>query len=270
MSQSPLPATPLNYSQPPSRGRPGLITAIGVMSIVVGSLSALGSLSGAVSGSMFLLMSRSGLFTPPAPPAPPRQVPATSPATTSTTLPTTANTVTTTVQFQSSSSFVVVGPGGATMTTTTGGGAGGAAAAPAATFVANPFARVNPFAAILSVVASILGLGVAIYLLVIGILTLRDSPSGAKLHWWYVIGKIPLVFFASAAGFWLQSSMMRGVMATMPAAPGGAPMTSPFASPVIMAVSAMMGALFALAYPVALIFVLRTRTVRDFYNTVRE
>jgi len=41
---APLAAQQLAYSQPPRRGRPGLITAIGVMSIVVGSLSILFSL----------------------------------------------------------------------------------------------------------------------------------------------------------------------------------------------------------------------------------
>lgn len=103
------------------------------------------------------------------------------------------------------STSVFIGPGGTMTTTTMPGGA------PAV--MGNAFGGISPVAAILSMLAELLSLGLAIFLLVAGIQTLRDSPSGAKLHRWYALLKIPLVIFATGVGLWLSSSVMKGMMA---------------------------------------------------------
>src|SRR5687768_1106014 len=65
----------LEYSHPSAAHRPGIIIAVGVMSIVVGCISGLANLSGAFSGVAFMMMSR--MQTPPTPtPAPAATAPA--------------------------------------------------------------------------------------------------------------------------------------------------------------------------------------------------
>jgi hypothetical protein len=102
---------------------------------------------------------------------------------------------------------------------------------------------------------------VAGLLITAGILTVRDSRKAARLHWIYVALKIPLVCVAAVAG-WM---MMQGMLASMrPAMPG---MAMPSW---IFAIGAVFGAAMGLAYPVALIIVLSTRAVRDYYRGVVE
>ena len=255
---SPDPVATLEYSYPTTQhGRPGIITAIGVMSIIVACLSGLASLWGAFSGVSYYMMSRMppAVFTPPPTPGP-----ATAPAGPTATATTTTTTTTSLVHSQSVS--VVIGPGGTTTTTTTPGGAAA---------MGNPFAHISPVAAILSIVANLLSLALAIFLLVAGIQTLRDSPRGAKLHWWYAWLKIPLVILATATGLWLSYGMMSGMMAIMPTGPGAAPPPPQMGFMWgYMLIWAIIPACLALAYPIALLFVLRSRSVRDFYNTFRE
>src|SRR5205814_7195799 len=68
-----------------------------------------------------------------------------------------------------------------------------------------PF-KVNSAAAGVSIVADLASIALAIYLFVIGILVLRDSRLGAKLHWWYVGLKIPAGIVAAVAGWVVWSS----------------------------------------------------------------
>jgi hypothetical protein len=153
-------------------------------------------------------------------------------------------------------SNVIVGPGGTSVSYTTTG--------PAPPVAGNPWSGIHPVAAILSLITSVLGLGLAIYLLVIGVLTLRYSPDGAKLHWRYVWMKIPLVVVATAAGIWVAAGMVRSITASMPPGAMPVPMT------LMMSISTIMGALFSLAYPIGLIAVLRSRTVREYYGSIRD
>jgi hypothetical protein len=91
-------------------------------------------------------------------------------------------------------------------------------------------------------------MGLAVYLLVIGILTLRQSLRARMLHWVYVWIKIPLAIACAWAWAAVVESMSSGA-----------------AAPV-----AWIGAIAALgagAYPVALIFALNTRSVKDYYAT---
>ena len=109
---------------------------------------------------------------------------------------------------------------------------------------------------------NLVSLGVAVILLTAGIMTLRDSRKAGKWHWVYLFVKIPLVILASVTGV----LMMRGTMSSMgigmpPGMPGGASFFS-----MMMLVSAVFGLAIGLAYPVALIFILRSRDVREYYS----
>jgi len=245
------PASMLDYSYATNRGRPGTVTAMGVISIVVACLTGLGSLMGMFSALGYIMMSRMPASTFTA--TPPTPVP-------TTTRPTGTPGVTLKTQTVTVSSWGIasgpVTPAGTTLPATTG---------PA--FTANPFAGISPIAAMLSMLTAVLSVGIAIYLLIAGIQVLRDSPGGAKLHRWYVMLKIPLVMFATAVALWLSSSMMSGMMASMP--PGTAAPNSGFEWGFMLA-GALVPASIGLAWPIALIFLLRSRSVRAYYNTVRE
>jgi hypothetical protein len=69
-----------------------------------------------------------------------------------------------------------------------------------------PF-RIDPTAAILAMCEAAVSLLVAIMLLVGGILLLRNSPAYLRLHWIYIIAKIPLVIVAAVAS-WMSSNAM--------------------------------------------------------------
>jgi len=86
-------------------------------------------------------------------------------------------------------------------------------------------------------------LALAVYLLVIGILTVRRSRLGRVLHWIFVGLKVPLAVLAS----WAAWSVTRELNT------GGAGW---WATP----------SLLGLIYPIALIFVLCGRSARDYYG----
>ena len=88
-------------------------------------------------------------------------------------------------------------------------------------------------------------LGLAAYLLVAGILTVRQARRGRLLHWLYVAVKIPAAIGAIVAGAWLWNSVK-----------GGGGLFSPWAVP----------AGLGLIYCVVLVPVLATRSVREYYR----
>jgi len=106
---------------------------------------------------------------------------------------------------------------------------------------------------------ALLSAAVAAYLIVAGILTLRNSLSGARLHWIYLILKLPLALIAGGLTWWLWSEFLT-VQSTNP--------SSGFAS--FAAITALIGIVFAALYPLALIFILQSRTVRDYYKSASE
>jgi len=223
-----------------------MLTAIGVISIIVACLTGLGSLMGVFSSLGYIMMSR---------------MPASTFTTTTAATPMTTATRPTGVTLQTYSSWSVAsGPGATTTTSTT------MPATTAPAFTGNPFGGISPTAAMLSMLAAVLSVGIAIYLLVAGIQVMRDSPSGATLHKWYVMLKIPLVVFAAAVGLWLSTSMVSGMMASMP--PGSAGANAGFQFGFMLA-GALVPAFIGLAWPTALIFLLRSKSVRGYYNTVR-
>jgi hypothetical protein len=166
-------------------------------------------------------------------------------------------------------------------------GSGGAASATPGTRTrrrgasTSPFAvktmtfRVNPLASVGTVLGELASAAMAIYLLIIGILVLRDVRAGGKLHWWYVAIKVPLVI-VTAVSWWvvwrdLTSSVAAFFVANplpgMP--PGAAPGGALSALGGVVAMWMTFAALIALVYPIALAIVLSSRTVRDYYGSVR-
>ena len=107
-----------------------------------------------------------------------------------------------------------------------------------------PVPAVSPGAAGGFLIAAAAQLAVAVYLLVIGILTVRRSRFGRVLHWVYVGVKLPLAAGAAVAVFYVCKSL-----------PEMRDATWAWEAPTIA------GGL----YPLALVFALCGRSVRDYY-----
>ena len=134
--------------------------------------------------------------------------------------------------------------------------------------IPNPMASIHPTAATLSMIEGILSGALAIYLLIVGIMTLRDSRAGGKLHWAYVALKIPLAILAAIAYTWLAMSLIAGINATAAAAassntPGAGPPPGTTGAAIFWIIL-LAGS--AIAYPIALSIALLSRTVRRYYN----
>ena len=114
---------------------------------------------------------------------------------------------------------------------------------------------INPVALGLMMVTSLLLMALAVYLLICGILTLRQSPRGRRLHLVYAFIKIPLSVTAGVASAWVMRDMMAGF--------GGAA----GAPPVQVALfSGGVPIFLGCAYPVALLIALNLRWVRQYYS----
>lgn len=119
--------------------------------------------------------------------------------------------------------------------------------------MAMPVLNISRAAVLLSMTMALGGLGLAVYLLVIGIMVLRDSPRGVRLHWIYVWVKIPLAIVGGVGMAWMMSTIM-------PVTPG----TGRAPAGVIFSVMALTQIALGSAYPVGLIFALRSRSVRAY------
>jgi hypothetical protein len=156
-------------------------------------------------------------------------------------------------------SVTTVGPGGMTRVTTSG------KRVPVRTV---PL-KLNAAAATASLAESALSLLLALLLFIAGVLVLRDSPRGATLHWTYVWIKIPLVIVAVVANAAMWSGFFNAFASAAAAGAPGSPAARMPGMGRVMLVWAMMAGGLALAYPIGLIFALRSRTVREYYNSVR-
>jgi hypothetical protein len=225
------PVAPLEYVSAYGyrQARPGIVTAVAILSIIVGSISGLSSIGGIFSGVAYLVMS-SGFF-----PSPAMTVTATS--TSSTTTIRTSSGSTVTVRSSAPTTMPVFGPG---------------------TF------RVDPGASILTIVEASLSIVAAILLIVGGVKLLHDSPGAWRLHRIYIVAKIPLVFVAGFAQWWVYTGLMSNMSTAF--GPGSPP---PPGGKLFMALPAAMSALIAMVYPVALIIVMCTRSVKDYIAAMR-
>jgi hypothetical protein len=126
-----------------------------------------------------------------------------------------------------------------------------------------PGFQVSSLAIATMTVALLANLGLAVYLLVIGIMTLRQHPLGGRLHAIYAWMKIPAAVVGGLAVGWMVHGVFSGMASTMPPAAGGPP------AEMIAAGYAVTLAGLGLIYPIALLIALRTRTIREYYASVR-
>ena len=103
--------------------------------------------------------------------------------------------------------------------------------------------------------------GLAIFLLVVGIQVLAGSFRARRLLKIYAWLKIPLAVTAGIALPIMFYEFVGGVAASTPGG-GAAPVAAGFA------VWGVVMTILSLAFPVALLITLRTRTVRNYYNAV--
>lgn len=94
----------------------------------------------------------------------------------------------------------------------------------------------------------------AIYLLVIGIMVVSNSPRGRRLHLIYAYLKLPLAIITAIASALMMQQLFAGTGAGI-------------AMNVGMSVSLIVNMLFACMYPIAVLIVMNTRTVRRYYMT---
>jgi hypothetical protein len=149
--------------------------------------------------------------------------------------------------------------GAVTSSNTWGGGAFGG--------VGGPVFQINGTAAAMAVAGTLLGGALGVYLLIIGILVLRQSLRGRRLHLIYALLKIPVAVLAGVGLAWMWSSFIVNVATTT----GG--VTPPAGVTSGMTAAAMWWAallvLLGCAYPIFLLVALRTPTVREYYATVK-
>ena len=133
---------------------------------------------------------------------------------------------------------------------------------PAATAATFNFPTISVFWSIVSIVAALLSLGLAIFLLVIGIQVFRSSPRGRKRHLRYAWMKMLLMFLGATAGAFMMQDMISGMSRA-----GQAPPVTP-----VWTVLMMTGgyALLRLGYPLALLIVMNTRRVKEYYQALGE
>lgn len=117
--------------------------------------------------------------------------------------------------------------------------------------------------AVLDAIGSVL---LSIYLLVIGIMVLRQSRRGRKLHLIYAWLKLPLVVLG-VIGWVMLINDFAASMSQMAPPGSGPPATSAMAAGFMTVLG--VGAVVSLAYPVALLIVLRTRRVKEYYAGVQ-
>jgi hypothetical protein len=118
-----------------------------------------------------------------------------------------------------------------------------------------PTIAINPLYLTTMAVSAIASMGLAVYLLVCGILALRQSQRARRWHLIYAGIKIPLAIVGAVA----SALVMRDMFGSMGAA-GGASPTLGF-SLGVGAVPLVLGC----AYPVALLIALNLKQVKDYY-----
>jgi hypothetical protein len=123
----------------------------------------------------------------------------------------------------------------------------------------NPFAKLklNPGVILLAICEDVASFALAIYLFVAGILLLRDSPHSRKRHLCYAMIKCPLATIAVIATYVL----FREFFSAMGTTPGG--------SIGIASMEAVFFGFMGFAYPVALFITMNTTGIRNYYAVAR-
>jgi hypothetical protein len=128
-----------------------------------------------------------------------------------------------------------------------------------------PRLAIHPLSIALVIGESIASGALAVYLLVIAILTLRESPRGRRFHQVFAAIKIPLAITGGVAFAWLMTGLLSSLRALNPGMGRGAPSAN---SVQVMATLGIVMAVAGLLYPVILLFVLRSKAVKDYYRPV--
>jgi hypothetical protein len=129
---------------------------------------------------------------------------------------------------------------------------------PTLNFNTTPFggpSHVSRPAVILVVAEAAASILLSIYLLVIGILTLRQSPSGRRLHIIYGVLKIPLAIACGVGWCWIVG----GLFSSIPNNGGNMPIQ------VVRLVLLLFATGAAVIYPIALFIAFSTPTVHRYY-----
>lgn len=113
---------------------------------------------------------------------------------------------------------------------------------------------------VLSVASAVVAFLLSAFLLVLGIMVLMDAPRARRGHLLYAWLRIASAVLAAVATFYMYTEMFDGMTAA-----GGTGGMPPRVSSMIGLVAAAGSAVFACIYPVALLIVMHTRTVRDYY-----
>jgi hypothetical protein len=127
----------------------------------------------------------------------------------------------------------------------------------------NPFAGANgrptvSSAAVTVVVSEgILSVLLSIYLLIIGIFTLRQSPRGRRFHVIYALVKIPLATICGIGWCWI----IGGFDSSIHTAGGGSSIVS------VRAVVLAMATVVAILYPIGLLITFATPPAKQYYDT---
>ncbi len=100
-------------------------------------------------------------------------------------------------------------------------------------------------------------------LLAAGIQILRNARSGNRLHWIYIAIKVPVTLLVAVATYLFTRSIMNNVAASAPAGALGSSFTE-----IMVPVQTLLGAAMSLAYPITLVFLLRTRTAREYFASL--
>lgn len=108
-------------------------------------------------------------------------------------------------------------------------------------------------------------IGLAIYLLIVGILVLRGSFASPRMLRIYAWIKIPLALIAGIGLTMLGYELSRAILSnpTM-----GAASSSASSARAGFAIAGGLAVVFGLAFPVAILIALRSRTVSEYYNAV--
>jgi hypothetical protein len=115
--------------------------------------------------------------------------------------------------------------------------------------------RTNAAVAVLALLEALASLGLAVFLLIIGVLVFRSSPGGARQHRFYAIAKLALATFATFIWMWLWVDFAGGS-----AGRGGS---------IVLAIFGAAIGLSGAIYPIALLLALRSREVREYYDGIR-
>jgi hypothetical protein len=119
-----------------------------------------------------------------------------------------------------------------------------------------PVFHISRTVSALSLGFALLNLTAAALVLVAGILLLRDSRRAISLHRYYVACKIPIALCAAVVQWFYMTQMMHSIAIATPGLSGQLDL--------MMMISSAMSAAIALAYPIALLFVLRTRIIKSY------